>query len=137
MSYLPHIVCLRGQTWLVVLTGLSDFLTGLAYFMIPTIILVANRKQQLSIDRWLAPIWMVLAVFIFSCGAGHWVDFANLWLARYEFRAVIGWCTTLASWGAVWIFVSHGLRYRRLFRYRQEILEAITRIEEKWPSGAA
>ncbi len=135
MKYLPHIFCLQGKTWLIAASALADFLTGMAYFAIPAIILWQDYHQKLTIDRYLKPIWMILAVFIFSCGMGHWIDLANLWLAHYELKAFIGWCTACASIAAIWEFVKHGRRVHRILRFRYELLEAFDRIEAKWPTA--
>ena len=90
---MPHAVCLRepGLIWLHVL---SDGLIALAYAAIPFALLHLLRLRKDLSFHW---IFVLFAVFIFSCGSTHVLAIVTLWIPIYRFEGLIKGTTAVAS----------------------------------------
>ena len=67
-DYMAHGFCLNWENSLVVLHVASDIVTGIAYYSIPTAMFYfAYRRRDLPFFK----LFMLFALFIFSCGTTH------------------------------------------------------------------
>lgn len=131
MTYFPHIVCLRGDALLLWSSVVTDVLIALAYYAIPFVFMRLRLAGHLSLDSALTPIWTALQWFILSCGTGHLVDAANVWLAWYWLKVTVNVLTVASSSVAVVIFVRHGQRVGRLLITRRQLADKIESLHEK------
>lgn len=132
MTYFPHIVCLRGDAALVINSALTDILIALAYYAIPVAIATLRMRRSLTLDPTLGAIWGALQIFIMSCGTGHAVDAANLWLAQYWLKIVVNYATVLSSLWAVVVILRHGQQLALLLRTRKALAESLHSMHEEF-----
>ena len=122
----PRWQCGNWDPWFAWLYILSDFLTFLAYFGIPIVILfylVYRKPTQLPFSNLL---WL-FSFFIFFCGITHLIDGIIFWIPLYNLNAVFKSFTAAISITTLIVLV---YKVPSLFKLKSPWqLEAI--IEEK------
>ncbi|MAT14126.1 MAG: hypothetical protein CMJ46_02520, partial [Planctomyces sp.] len=88
-----------GHGWLHIL---SDSAIFLAYFSIPLLLGYFVYKRK---DVPFGPIFLLFALFIFSCGLTHLIDATIFWHPWYRFSGFIKLITAGASWATVFALV--------------------------------
>jgi signal transduction histidine kinase len=78
--YVPHGHCYLWQTPLVMLHGVSDLLTAIAYFSIPAMLVYFVRQRQ---DTPFRRMFLLFGAFILACGVGHVLSLVTLWWPLY------------------------------------------------------
>jgi PAS domain S-box-containing protein len=79
-SFVPHGFCLAWDPGLVFLQAASDVLIALAYYSIPTVLLVFLRRRRDLVFR---PIFALFAAFILACGTTHVMGVVTLYAPWY------------------------------------------------------
>ncbi len=79
-QYMPHGYCYLWQSSLIWLHVISDFLIAIAYFSIPTMLVIFVCKRQ---DIPFLKVFILFGLFIVSCGVGHLLDIWTLWHPAY------------------------------------------------------
>ena len=93
-AFTPHGFCLLWDSRLIWLHGLSDLLTGLAYFSIPlALIIVVRRRRDLTTGR----LFWLFAAFILACGTTHFAAILTLWVPAYWLEGLTKAVTALLS----------------------------------------
>lgn len=93
--YMPHGYCLLWQPELVWMHVLADITIALAYFAIPTTLLIILIKRNRTLPfRW---VFILFAAFIFLCGLTHLVALVTLWHPIYYFEGVVKILTAAVS----------------------------------------
>ena len=92
-EYAPHIYCLAFHPGLVGATIAGDGMTFLAYLLIPVglimiaLDLLAGRYDWGDVMPQFAKWWLLFAIFVLMCGAGHLIKIINLYAAQYWLEA--------------------------------------------------
>ncbi len=94
VSRLPHGVCLTWDPTLVWTLAASHLLVGLAYFTIPVALAVFMRRQRGLRFNWMFGLF---GLFIFACGATHFISLMNIWLPHYGLEAIVMAITAIVS----------------------------------------
>src|SRR3954463_12363828 len=90
---MPHVYCLRDPA-IVWLHAISDALIAIAYFIIPSsLILLVRRRRDLAF-HW---VYVLFGVFILACGTTHVLGVVTLWVPIYRLDGVIKAITATAS----------------------------------------
>jgi hypothetical protein len=77
--------------WLYVI---SDITIWLAYFIIPTILILFIQKRR---DVPFPPVFWLFGLFIVLCGATHLVDSIMFWAPAYRVNALLRLATAVVS----------------------------------------
>jgi PAS domain S-box-containing protein len=101
-DFTPHGFCLAWQPGLIWLQAGSDLLTALAYYAIPTAILIILARRR---DLLFRPVLLLFAAFIVACGTTHLFSVVTLWLPLYwteggvkAFTALLSVTTAAVLW---------------------------------------
>lgn len=94
ISRIPHGVCLTWDPVLVWTLAASHLLVGLAYFTIPVALMVFMRRQRGLRFNW---IFGLFGLFIFACGATHFISLMNIWRPNYGLEAIVMAVTAIVS----------------------------------------
>ncbi|PIS10981.1 MAG: hypothetical protein COT73_06390 [Bdellovibrio sp. CG10_big_fil_rev_8_21_14_0_10_47_8] len=86
MSFMPHGHCYQWVPWILWSHVISDALVAAAYFSIPFCILYFALRRK---DATLNYIYILFALFIFTCGAGHVLDIITVWHPIYHIQAAV------------------------------------------------
>ncbi|MCG9885130.1 MAG: GGDEF domain-containing protein [Cyanobacteria bacterium] len=113
---MPHGSCFLWNKPLTYLHMGGDLLTMVAYFSIPTLILI--HRNEVSVG--LQPVLKCFAAFILSCGIGHGLSAWNIWHADYWVEGVWKWVTGLVSFYTAWVLSIHGPKLLQMPRVLQE-----------------
>ncbi len=92
--FIPHGHCYLWKTDLVWLHLISDALTALAYYSIPTTLFYFVRKRQDLPFHW---VFLLFSAFIFACGTTHLMDIWTLWYPTYWLSGLIKAATAIIS----------------------------------------
>ena len=93
-DFMPHGHCFLWQPEIVWLHVISDSTIALAYYLIPfTLFYFVRRRRDLPF-HWM---FLLFAVFIFSCGTTHVMDVWTIWHGTYRLDGVIKAFTAVAS----------------------------------------
>lgn len=97
-QFMPHGHCYFWKDEILWPIVIGDALTVLAYLLIPIILLrfIYQRK-----DMRFNFVFQFFALFILSCGFGHFVEILNIWEPHYVLSAVIKMVTGSVSIGTV------------------------------------
>ncbi|MGB3402736.1 MAG: response regulator [Microcoleaceae cyanobacterium] len=93
-QYMPHGSCYLWQSSLIWLHVISDLLIAIAYFSIPTMLVIFVCKRQ---DVPFLRVFLLFGLFIISCGLGHVIDVWTLWHPAYWLSGVERAFTALIS----------------------------------------
>jgi signal transduction histidine kinase/DNA-binding response OmpR family regulator len=93
-QYMPHGSCYLWQSSLIWLHVISDLLIAIAYFSIPTMLVIFVCKRQ---DVPFLRVFILFGLFIISCGVGHVIDVWTLWHPAYWLSGVERAFTALVS----------------------------------------
>lgn len=93
-QYLPHGHCYLWQTGLVSLHVISDTMTAVAYYSIPTMLIYFVRQRK---DVPFSRIFWLFGFFIAACGTSHVIDVWTLWFPTYWLSGMIKATTALIS----------------------------------------
>jgi hypothetical protein len=85
----------EGHGWLHII---SDLAIGGAYVVIPLLILFFTWRRK---DLPFMPVFLLFAMFIFSCGFGHLVEASIFWKPWYRFSGFVKLITAVLSWATV------------------------------------
>lgn len=80
MGFEPHGHCFLWQPDLIALHTVSDFVTGLSYYLIPFLIFYFVRKRS---DVPFPAMFLLFALFIISCGTTHFMAIWTTWTPDY------------------------------------------------------
>jgi len=80
MGFEPHGHCFLWQPDLIALHTVSDFVTGLSYYLIPVAIFYFIRKRT---DVPFPAMFLLFALFIISCGTTHLAAIWTIWYPDY------------------------------------------------------
>ena len=94
LEYLPHGLCLKWDMITISLHMISDFMTGVAYFSIP-LLLIKLFKEQKHVPRRNLLIWFTL--FIVFCGMTHFMSLYNMFIPEYYSSGFVKLCTAIVS----------------------------------------
>lgn len=90
-DFIPHGVCMRWQSDVVLLHVLSDSAIALAYFCIPGMLYYFIRRRR---DVGFHEIFLAFSLFIVCCGMTHVMDVITLWHPLYR---LAGWIKALTA----------------------------------------
>lgn len=92
-DFMPHGHCYLWRPPLVWTMVITDGLIGLAYLSISVSLYRLVRKIQLPFSA----MFVAFGLFIFACGATHFMEIYNLWVPNYWLSAFIKSVTAIAS----------------------------------------
>jgi PAS domain S-box-containing protein len=85
--------------WLYIV---SDLMIWAAYFAIPFLLInFIRQRRDVPFDR----LFWAFGLFIFACGATHFLDAAIFWLPLYRLSGFVRFLTAIVSWVTVWAMV--------------------------------
>ncbi len=90
----PHGHCFLWTPSLLWTIVVSNLLIGLAYYSIPITLLTLVRKRQDLVHR---NVFILFAIFIFSCGTTHLVKVWTIWQPVYWLQGTVDAVTAAAS----------------------------------------
>ncbi len=93
-SFIPHGHCYLWKPELVWLNVTSDAAIALAYFSIPTVLVMLIRKRKDLPFSW---IFGLFGLFIVACGTGHILNIWTLWYPTYWLSTAEKLLTALVS----------------------------------------
>ena len=99
-AYMPHGACFFWKPHILVPYVVGQGLTAFAYLVIP----LEVAKSDLRESSLLATL--LLSLFVLSCGVGHVLNVANVWLGVYAPEAAWHVLTGLVSLAA-WLRLRH------------------------------
>ncbi len=103
-SFMPHGFCLQWNPQLVGLLVVSNLLTALSYYSIPSNLLYIAAKKKVRFG-W---ILVLFATFIVLCGTTHIMNIVTIWNGNYWLEAIINALTaaiSLVTAVALWILI--------------------------------
>ena len=101
-SLMAHGFCFAWQPGLVWLHVISDLFTGLAYYSIPVAMFYfASRRRDLPFYG----IFLLFALFIFSCGTTHFLAAYTIFVPAYWAEGVVKAITALVSVVSAVLFI--------------------------------
>jgi len=101
-TLMAHGFCFAWQPGLVWLHVISDLLTGLAYYSIPVAMFYfLFRRRDLLFYR----IFLLFALFIFSCGTTHFLGAYTIFVPAYWAEGVVKGVTALISLLSAALFI--------------------------------
>lgn len=95
-DFLPHGVCMRWQSDVILLHVVSDSAIALAYFCIPGMLYYFIRRRPDVSFHW---IFLAFSLFIVCCGLTHFMDVVTLWYPLYRLAGILKALTAAASVG--------------------------------------
>ena len=93
-GFMPHGHCYLWTPALLWTFVISDVVIGLAYFSIPVALAYFVRRKPGFTFNWMMAMF---AIFIFACGASHFMAVWNVWHADYWLDATVKAFTATAS----------------------------------------
>ena len=94
-NLMAHGYCFSWQPELVWLHALSDLTIAIAYFAIPTTIIIIMRLHKKSLPfSW---VFGMFAVFIFLCGLTHILGLISIWTPIYYLQGLVKVLTAAVS----------------------------------------
>lgn len=99
---MPHGYCIRWNEALLWGSVLGNGLIALAYFVIPTILLLFVLKHRVQFRA----IYLMFAAFIVLCGLTHVMDVVVIWIPAYRLQATVIDLTAAASVGTAFALIS-------------------------------
>jgi len=93
-GFLPHAFCLTGDDRVIALNVISDLGIALAYFSIPTFLIVLVVRRR---DLTLPATFLLFSAFILLCGLSHVVEVVTYWVPIYVLDGLIKAATALVS----------------------------------------
>lgn len=93
-DFMPHGHCYLMRPEIIWLHVVSDTFITLAYCSIPLTLLQFIRKRRDLQFHW---IFILFAIFIFACGATHFMEIWSVWHGTYRLSGVIKAITAVAS----------------------------------------
>ena len=118
-ALMPHGFCLLWEPGLIWLHAISDAATGFSYFTIPLALAVFVRRRR---DLVFKPVFMLFAVFIVLCGAGHWLTLLTLWMPAYGLEGIVKAATAFVSIltaVSLWVLLPQALSLPSPAQFRQ------------------
>lgn len=115
---------LHGWTHIV-----ADLLVFAAYFAIPLVIVIYQRKRR---DTEFSAVFALFAVFILSCGTVHFAEAVIFWHPWYRVSALLKVVTAVASWATVFALIRvfpRAMRLPRLAALSESLAEENKRRE--------
>ncbi len=101
-GFIPHGHCYLWKPGLVWLHAGSDFLTAIAYYLIPVILVYFVRKRP---DVPFPEILILFSAFILACGTTHLLEVWTLWHPVYWVSGSIKAATAVISLFTAWELV--------------------------------
>lgn len=92
-GFMPHIHCYLGTPSLVWTMFTTDLLIGFAYLSISLSLYLLIRRTQLPFHT----VFLAFGLFIFACGATHFMDVYTMWYPEYWLAAFVKIVTAIAS----------------------------------------
>lgn len=93
-NFMPHGYCFLWFPDILWLHVIADIVIVLAYFSIPTVILLVLRKRGRMPFKW---IYMMIGAFIFLCGVTHLINIITMWYPIYYIAGIVKALTAAAS----------------------------------------
>lgn len=93
-DFMPHGHCFFWRPEILWLHVGSDFIIGLAYYLIPLALFQFVKKRHDLIFNWM---FLLFAVFIFACGTTHFMSIWTMWHGTYRLEGIIKGITAFAS----------------------------------------
>lgn len=103
-NFMPHGFCLQWNPQLVGLLVVSNLLTALSYYSIPSNLLYIAARKKMRFG-WLL---VMFACFIVLCGTTHIMSIVTIWNGNYWLEAIVNALTaaiSLVTAVALWILV--------------------------------
>lgn len=97
-KFLPHGFCLTGNDDVIALNVVSDLGITLAYFAIPSFLVIILIKRR---DLTLPWPFALFAAFILLCGTTHIIEIVTYWVPLYVLQGVAKAATALISLATV------------------------------------
>ncbi len=94
LTFMGHGHCYLWRSDLVALHAISDILIAVAYFTIPLALYVLMHKRKDLEYSWM---FLLFALFIFSCGLTHLMSVYNIWHGAYYASGGLKALTALVS----------------------------------------
>lgn len=98
LSLMPHGSCFLWNRHLTALHVTTDVLISVAYFSIPTVLVLNRHLVAENAKRLL----LLFAAFILSCGVGHSLQAWNIWHAQYwlegGWKSVTAFVSIVTAW---------------------------------------
>jgi PAS domain-containing protein len=108
----------------------SDLAIWLAYFAIPTVLMVFAYKRT---DFPFARIFWLFAAFILACGSVHLTEAIIFWHPVYRFQGLLKLTTAVVSWATVIALVRYMpkiLQLPSLSAINKKLNEAVEQYQE-------
>ena len=105
----PHGFCLLAEPWLIWSYVVGDTATGLAYFVIPLVLIRFVRRRR---DIVFKPVLWLFAAFILLCGTTRWLELFTIWVPAYHMEAALKLATAgvaVATTVALWRLITQPL----------------------------
>lgn len=93
-DFMPHGHCFFWRPEILWLHVTSDFMIGLAYYLIPFALFQFVRKRRDLVFNWM---FVLFAVFILACGTTHFMNIWTMWHGTYRLDGLIKLFTAAAS----------------------------------------
>jgi hypothetical protein len=93
-SFMPHAHCLLWRWDLLFLHVSGDFLTFIAYALIPFALIKLVRKRD---DLQFNSVFLMFAGFIGFCGISHLMGLINIWNGYYFIEGIFKFITGVIS----------------------------------------
>ncbi len=126
-NFMPHAMCLLGNTTLIFIHVFSDAVIFLSYMVISSLLFAARRSGHLftyligllrrgepdlvlkaGLAQW---AFASFATFIGACGMTHLMDIVVLWFPLYWIQGVIKFVTATASASTAYLLVRIAMQY--------------------------
>ena len=93
-SFLPHGICLKWDTFTILLHLISDIVVALSYFSIPALMFLFARKQSTLPHKNIIALFIT---FILFCGLTHVMSVFNMFVPEYYSSGIIKALTAIIS----------------------------------------
>jgi signal transduction histidine kinase len=97
-GFMAHGQCMLWEPEIVGLHVISDFMTGLSYYLIPIALIIFVSKRE---DTPFPALFWMFGAFILACGTTHFFDIYTMWNPMYRVEGVIKFITGVVSVGTV------------------------------------
>ena len=136
-TFLPHGYCLAWDPWLLWTMVVANCLIGISYFSIPLALVHFVRSQPGLKFNW---IFRMFGMFIFACGATHFISVVDVWHPVYRLdAAVLAWTAgiSVATATALWPLLPRARAFleqsaadrRQLVEVNGRLIESVNELD--------
>lgn len=99
-QYMPHGHCFAYTPEILWPTVIADGGIGVYYMIIAWVFFQLSKETYYvnhNYSNLIPPILMLVSIFVFCCGIGHFIDLYNVWHGAYGISSIWGLITLTAS----------------------------------------